>query len=489
LWDSVSVLHDLDDTRQAAYGVYCTHQKPSASVKPKGEGAIIVSESKHVKVEALGGKVYSGNLEGIGRKLTGLFTLTVLTVCLLSASIRCKNPAAAAELHTALYPGDGSDLESQAGLEWRTETLDCADSVTDSSLAVDHDGYPHVSYKLYDYGERWGITYTYKDGTGWHDHWTKWASSPSIAIGPDGLARIAHKVLNYGPGSRLLYGSWVPGNGWDTSKVHYTTSDTVFRDTVLMLDADTPHIAYEYDHSVWYAFRDADGWDMLFPTDSGIYTTNSPVDLGMRSDGLPCMLFRHSAPQGIFAKLACCDRADYMDLHVYKWPIVWEEGGSGTSSSISMAIDDDDNAHIAYYDREYVSGSRVYTLMYVRQDGPDEWRYEQVDHLPDDRDVVWSEIAARLELDTEGYPHIAYGNTIDGGVRYAFKDSTGWYTQTVSAMQIRWGNTLDLTLDGQNRPHIVYSITDGSLCCMRYARLAPSLDFACHIPFVVRQSN
>jgi hypothetical protein len=28
LWDSVSVIHDVDDTRQAGYGVYYTQKKP-----------------------------------------------------------------------------------------------------------------------------------------------------------------------------------------------------------------------------------------------------------------------------------------------------------------------------------------------------------------------------------------------------------------------------------------------------------------------------
>ena len=40
LWDSVSVVHDLDDTRQAAYGVYYTRKKPLTLAALEGRPGI-----------------------------------------------------------------------------------------------------------------------------------------------------------------------------------------------------------------------------------------------------------------------------------------------------------------------------------------------------------------------------------------------------------------------------------------------------------------
>jgi hypothetical protein len=75
--------------------------------------------------------------------------------------------------------------------------------------------------------------------------------------------------------------------------------------------------------------------------------------------------------------------------------------------------------------------------------------------------VGWTEKSTSLALDANGYPHIAYGS--DQGLKYAFKDESGWNTQIVDPYICEGAS---LVLDHNGKPHISY-LSDG----LRYAYL------------------
>nr|AGF93479.1 secreted protein containing PKD domain protein [uncultured organism] len=65
-----------------------------------------------------------------------------------------------------------------------------------------------------------------------------------------------------------------------------------------------------------------------------------------------------------------------------------------------------------------------------------------------------------LELDSGGSPHISYSLT-DVGLKYAWKDNSGWHTTTVDT-SIEKVSTSSLELDSSGYPHVIYSSYWGS---------------------------
>ena len=114
-----------------------------------------------------------------------------------------------------------------------------------------------------------------------------------------------------------------------------------------------------------------------------------------------------------------------------------------------IALDSDDNPHIAYQD--YTTEK----LKYAYKSG-DSWVTETVDN-----DSPTGEECA-IALDSDGNPHISYyyeENYGDGVLRYAYKDNGGWHITTVDDGGVADDNVGDysgIAIDSGNYPHIVY---------------------------------
>ena len=68
-----------------------------------------------------------------------------------------------------------------------------------------------------------------------------------------------------------------------------------------------------------------------------------------------------------------------------------------------------------------------------------------------------------LTLDTVGYPHISYFDGTNDDLKYAYKDSSGWHTNTVDYIGYV-GRYTSLALDSNDYPHIsYYDVTNGDL--------------------------
>lgn len=107
----------------------------------------------------------------------------------------------------------------------------------------------------------------------------------------------------------------------------------------------------------------------------------------------------------------------------------------------SLALDADANPHISYYNQD------TNTLRYAYRSG-NIWYTEVVDDGNGEH--------SSLALDASGFPHITY--VMDGYVRYAFKNATGWHREQVMDARGSLQNSLDLALDGDGTPHIVLTL-------------------------------
>jgi len=94
------------------------------------------------------------------------------------------------------------------------------------------------------------------------------------------------------------------------------------------------------------------------------------------------------------------------------------------------------------------------------------WTIESVDTTP------YAYQGVELTLDTAGRPHASYGS-FGFGMRYAYRDGSGWHQETIEgAGGVGYSDTA-LVLDGAGQPHIsYYDYTHGLLKYAYYAGTA-----------------
>ncbi len=356
--------------------------------------------------------------------------------------------------HISHYGNDNLKYAYQDASGWYTETVDSEGDVGGyTSLALDGGGYPHISYYYCgtsypcDVGD---LKYAYQDTSGWHtqtvDSEGDVGYDTSLALDGEGYPHISYYYC----------GTWRHGSGCDVGDLRYAYHDGygwhiqtvdsegyVGRYTSLALDGDGyPHISYYYCGTVsWlcevsdlkYAYQDAAGWHIeTVDSEGGMYTS-----LALDGDGYPRMSYYDDFPN--------CDlKYGYQDASGWYTETVDSEASVGRFTS--LALDGNGYPHISYYD-----DLPNWDLKYAHQDASG-WHIETVDS---EAEVGWS---TSLALDGGGYPHISYPG---GGLRYAYQDDSGWHIETVDS---EGGAYTSLALDQDGYPHISYlGGTDGHL--------------------------
>jgi regulation of enolase protein 1 (concanavalin A-like superfamily) len=331
----------------------------------------------------------------------------------------CPGPCAPRDLKYAYQDASG----------WHIETVD-SEGGGSTSLALDGDGYPHISY--YDTSNE-DLKYAYQDASGWRietvDSEGNVGEDSSLALGGNGYPHISYyDETNYG----LKY-AYQDAAGWYIETVD--SEGSVGAGTSLALDeGGYPHISY-YDSTnddLKYAYQDALGWHSETVGGGGYCS----ISLALDGNGYP-----HISYRGGGLKYA------YQDASGWHIEMVDSEWYVGTYTS--LALDGNGYPHISYY-----AGS---VLRYVYQDGSG-WHIETVDS---ERGEVGS--FTSLALDGEGYPHISYFYCGVGGpsgcnvndLRYAYQDASGWHIQTVDS-EGKVGTYTSLALDAGGYPHISY---------------------------------
>jgi len=131
----------------------------------------------------------------------------------------------------------------------------------------------------------------------------------------------------------------------------------------------------------------------------------------------------------------------------------------GAWGGTSLALDSSDRPHISYY-YGWIGPDSI--LKYARWDG-DAWQIETVD-LTGTRD---GQIAcSSLALDDSDYPHIAYYDVNNTDLKYARWGGDTWQIETVDSVG-DVGGYASLELDSSGDPHISYY--DGSNGDLKYA--------------------
>ena len=156
--------------------------------------------------------------------------------------------------HISYFDVSNADLKHawRDGTGWQTETVDSEGAVGQmTSLALDAAGYPHISYA--DYGNEYvdaDLKYAWQDASGWYSETVDTGGAggdvghfTSLALDGDGYAHISYYDMTNGD----LKHAWQNGTGWHVEVVD--SQGVVGLYSSLALDAGGyPHISY-YDRA------------------------------------------------------------------------------------------------------------------------------------------------------------------------------------------------------------------------------------------------
>jgi len=302
--------------------------------------------------------------------------------------------------HISYYDNTYDNLKyaSFNGSTWDISTVDSTGDVgSDTSIALDSDDHPHISYYDATNGD---LNYASFNGSTWDistvDSTGDVGMYTSIALDSDGHPHISYcDVTNYD----LKYASF-NGSTWDISTIDSTGSVGSY--TSIALDSDGhPHISYfDLGHDdLKYAAFNGSTWD-ISTVDStgnvGIFTS-----IALDSDGHPHISYVDWNN----------DFLKYASFNGSTWDINTVDSTGNVGMHTSIALDSDGHPHISYYDNTYKD------LKYAAFNGST-WEISTVDSTGDVGKYT------SIALDSDDYPHISYYDNTYDNLKYAYYSNT-----------------------------------------------------------------
>ncbi len=252
------------------------------------------------------------------------------------------------------------------GNDWQFEAV-ASGGIRTSSLALDQSDLPHIVYTTWDLERlRSTLRYMFKDNNGWHSetirlYYQYIISYPSLSLGPGGVPCVVYYIPDTDPIDGGLMYAYRDAQGWHHEKV---SPQQVSR-AALDIDADSnPHIAYQSNFRLDHAYRDTGGW--------------------------------HSE--------------------------VIDEGE--VVGGVSLAFDDEDIPHVAYYD--YSSAS----LNHAFKDGLG-WHVETVAAAPREVEHLDLAVAPAPVRGSDDQLRISYSDDGSRILKYVYRDAADWHAEVV----------------------------------------------------------
>ncbi|MBN1784612.1 MAG: carboxypeptidase regulatory-like domain-containing protein [Candidatus Bathyarchaeota archaeon] len=264
------------------------------------------------------------------------------------------------------------------GLTWSVESVSNASGLSDTCIAVDSGGYPHIVFQSYEHGYVW---YARKTGSGWSVGPVD-SSEPSgcVSLALDSLDR-AHISYNVETSRDLKYARWT-GTTWSIETVE--SSGEVGRSSSIALDSmDRPHISYEdgSNFNLKYARWTGSAWS--------IETVDAAASVGQ---------FTSLALDSIDRPHIGYSDHNWLDLKYARWTdlgwLIWAIDTVGNVGPyVSIDLDSSDHAHISYWDWDN------FNLKYARD--PDETFFSVTyTSFDDDGDGKDDAVEVIMDVDT-----------------------------------------------------------------------------------------
>ncbi len=318
------------------------------------------------------------------------------------------------------------------GSMWEVERVGAYGMHT--SIALDSNDRPHISY--YD-DVHADLKYAKWDGSDWkiQDVQADWlvGEYSSIALDGSNYPHISFYDASHG---NLKYAKWT-GSTWSITTVD--SDDVVGRDTSIAIDGNgRPHISY-YDYTnknLKYAKWTGSAWS--------ITTVDSDDDVGrftsiaIDSNGRPHISYFDGDNE--YLKYAKWTGSSWVVSTVDS---SWWDVGSHTS----IALDSNDRAHISYTD------IGKYDLRYAKWTGS-AWDIQTIDS-----EGYVGEFTS-IDLDSSNKPHISYYSITGRSLKYTRFDGADWNAEIVDSGSGYVGWYTSLALDSEDQPHISYHDVD-----------------------------
>jgi hypothetical protein len=330
-----------------------------------------------------------------------------------------------------------------AQLTWSIETVDAALSVgTYSSIALDSNNRPHISY--YDY--HWGdLKYARWTGSTWYIQAVHTVGSvgtdTSLALDSNNNAHISYYDIT---NEDLRYLRLGYGGGWSEGLIDSTGKVGVF--TSIAVDSN------EYAHISYY---DSTNKNLKYARETGptwvIETVDSNGDVGSFSS---LAIDSNDRPHIVYFDESPNYNLKYARWTGTSWAIETVDSNGNVGYYASLALDSNDNPHISYLD------NYPYNLKYAKKTGTS-WTIETVDAAQSVGQYT------SIALDSQDYPHISYYDNYWGDLKYAKMTDQGWLVKNIDTVGDVGGYT-SIALDSTNHPHISYNTYETS--DLKYAR-------------------
>jgi hypothetical protein len=313
------------------------------------------------------------------------------------------------------------------------KTIDSSGNVGKySSLALDAEGNPHISYHDVTNDD---LKYAYCNGSTWHvetvDYSTWLGLYTSLALDSNGNPCISY-YDNWD--SDLRYAAW-NGSAWNIQIVDSPGGGF----TSLAIDAeDNPHISYFAGENcdLKYAGWDGSSWRIQTVDSEG--WVGEFTSLALDSSGNPHISY-YDIKKGDLK---------YASWSSSSWNIQTVDSIGDVGWSTSLKLDSNNNAHISYLD-----GTNE-RLKYAVWTGS-VWDIQSVDSVGNANFFQNWLNCTSLALDSKGYPYISYFGGVNGNLKYALWNGSSWTIQTVDSLfNVGWCSSL--ALDSEDRAHISY---------------------------------
>jgi len=303
-----------------------------------------------------------------------------------------------------------------------TEVVDPSPGASGTSLDLDAQGRPHITYSL-----GTSLRHTFKSSGGWVSETVPgvaYAGRRSLAIGPTG-----EPIVSYWSPSGSLNLAIKSGGTWSSQVVHMFGGAG---DALTLDAAGNPHIvSYLGSGSLVHSYRSGGAWVNQVITSTG---GQPPLDM--------CILIDSQARPHIAAEQFYGRQV----FHSYEGDDAWVKevidetpAGAQPMHSVSLALDSLDQPIVAFTDASN-------SLEFARKTAAG-WSLEAV---PGTTFGQYTNLA----LGAQGAPHIMYS---DGSLRYVTRPGSEWVVETVAD----GGSGACMKLDASGVPHVAYSGSRG----------------------------
>jgi hypothetical protein len=335
--------------------------------------------------------------------------------------------------------------------QWNIQTLDSNGSIGSSSIAIDSQNHPHISYAQFRIGG-WSnietpanLMYTTYNGTAWNIQTIGLGESPSLILDSDGNPHIS-----YWGDSGLMYASWM-GSTWNIQTVDQVGGGI----SSIFLDShENPHICYNFH------FINTDTKGVRYETEYLKYASWNGSKWNFQTidvvDAYDCTLVLDSMDNP-HVSYSSGSGLNYGSWNGTGWNIqTIDQRGQGDS----LALDIKDNPSISYC---------YGNLLYLSWNGTG-WNKQTVHNNGNSS----YDFSSSLVLDSKGNPHISYATVYPSGTNsgitylmYANWNGTGWDNQiayrTVEDELFGAGGYSSIGVDSNGNPYISATMVKGYL--------------------------